>query len=246
MDRCSCCNSNITDDLYVHCSVCKKIFKTSCTKLSRSDITKINTNCGLSWSCKDCVSLGGVLADLKSAVLALQEEIRVLKDSPSKSSTATNSLFETEHIIQEVIERERRRNNIIVFGIEEAQCESAEQQRVLDRSTITSVLTAMNVQVGEFKSMRLGKFDPTKINSKRPIKVSLPSTEEIPKIFKKLHLLKSIARFSNIIISSDKTPFQTKLYKSVKEELDGRSSRGETNLKIKYIKGLPTIIDSSN
>lgn len=47
-----------------------------------------------------------------------------------------------------------------------------------------------------------------------------------------------------IKVFSDQTPHQIAKFKNLKDELALRMSNGESNLKIKYIKGMPKIVET--
>lgn len=246
MGRCNCCGSVIKDDGFINCCICSKSFKLACVNLNTSDLGKINSDCGLTWSCRSCAKFNRDLISLKSLVLSLQEDIKSLKSCPVTQPKSNNSLMESEVIIREVMEREKRKNNIIVFGVEERNCGSSKELVEADTNIIKDIFTSFDVGVDGFKPVRLGKYDPSKSNRKRPIKVSLPSDDLVNKILRKSSLLKASPRFSGIVIARDQTPMQQDLYKSVKAELFERKAKGEINIRIKYVKGVPTIVDSEN
>lgn len=244
MNHCTCCKTIIKDDVCVNCCVCKKIFKSICVKLSRTEASKINANTGISWTCGNCLQLGNDLNGLKSAIISLQEEIKVLK---ATSAPSPRTLMETEEIIQEVRERERRKCNVVVHGVEDARCNSKEEQLISDRATIREVFNVIGFESGDnIKHYRLGKYDATKVDLKRPIKICLSSESDVYKLLKRCRNLKESGRFSRVYISRDQTPFQSKLYKAVKLELHDRLSKGESNIKIKFKNGAPQIVTSLN
>ena len=108
--------------------------------------------------------------------------------------------------------------------------------------------TTLLVADPELKVSRLGKFDSTPNKRSRPIKVVFSSEANVISTLKKLKKLKlkSIQKFAKISIFRDRTPMQIKIYNDVKTELNNRLQNGESNLKIKFIKGIPNIISSLN
>lgn len=242
--NCSCCNTVITkDDPSINCSVCDKIFNATCTEATRSDLKRFGPSTGISWSCKSCRGL-----DLRSLILTLQEEIKNLKSTVlAPVVSTTENLIKSEEIIQEVLERERRRKNIIVYGITESKSTNKSERIAADVTTVSDVFRSIGVRVpDDIKLIRLSKFDPTKAVSKRPIKICFQSSDIAPAILKKAKLLKGSTEYTGVFISADRTPTQQKLFNAVKTELTERKSKGEVNLRIKYMNGVPKIVLSEN
>jgi len=93
--------------------------------------------------------------------------------------------------------------------------------------------------VKPFKLIRLGKFGQ---NYSRPIKVVFGSLAEVFDILKSMKKLSTLQPSTTICISSDRTIQQRNYTNSLLEELESRSSKGEVDLIIKYVKGKSTII----
>lgn len=188
--NCECCKTLLSkDDTTIGCGTCGKVFKNTCIGLNKSEVKKINSDSGLSWSCKDCRSFRTDFLDLRSLIIALQEEVRALKAvSAAPAPTTTETLIRSEEIIQEVAERERRRSNIIVYGITESSSNSTDERVSTDIASLQNIFQFIGANVpADIKPIRLGKFDPTKRTSKRPIKVSFPSPDTVSRILNKSH-----------------------------------------------------------
>ena len=222
--NCACCGNLVRDEPVVNCSVCKKLFLPTCVDLNRTEVRKINTNKGLIWSCKDCMSLGNDLMQLKSVIVGLQDEIKALKSLHEERHKQASPLMMTEEIIQEVMERDRRRNNVMVFGVPEGRFDSKDQQITADGATLADMFGVLEAGAADYRLRRVGKYDPSKTN------------------LRKAKILKTVDRFSRVFISRDRTPFQTKLYRSVRDELDARIADGESDLRIKYKNDVPQIV----
>lgn len=87
----------------------------------------------------------------------------------------------------------------------------------------------------------LGKFD----GKIRPLKISLASASDVFKTLGSSRKLKSDQIFNAVRITSDKTPKQRLYFQNLRKELDKRRSDGESNLTIKYVKGIPSIVNSA-
>ena len=87
----------------------------------------------------------------------------------------------------------------------------------------------------------MGKLDPTK-SSTRPLKVYLDKENTVHDIIRNAKNPKNSNNLKNVKISLDRTPRQVQNYKNLKNKLDERISNGETDIQIKYIRGIPTIV----
>lgn len=247
MPICSCCNKTVEDHRFVKCTVCDKQFNIDCVNVSATDARKFRTNPSYIYHCNTCAGLGNDLVSLRKAIVSLQDEIKLLKNSLCDSPPQTSfSALDMEKVIQEISNREKRKRNIIVFGCKETASDSSREQNQLDQQVVRDVFTTMGVDGGEMKLMRLGKFDPTKEDRCRPIRVTLPSESVVFDALRSLNTLKLSPRFANLFVARDKTPMQLKLHNDVRQELNSRLDNGETNLKIKYSNGIPTIVSSLN
>lgn len=243
MPVCACCGNVDESHKIVNCCICKKSFRIDCVKITVSEARKIHSKTGFTWSCSNCLTLGDDMNGLKSIIVSLQDDIKVLKDALLQSTTAPSaSLLDTERIVQEVADRDRRKNNIVIFGRDEGNCDSNAQQVNLDTTLVNDICTALQVDARDFKVTRLGKFDPTAARRKRPIRVSFPSESSANRIMQKISKLRSLTEFSTLSIYRDKTPMQLQIHKDAKIEMLARLNSGEKNLKIKYNRGIPKII----
>lgn len=72
----------------------------------------------------------------------------------------------------------------------------------------------------------------------RPMKLCFDSQETVKIILRN----KTGIKENSFRIYSDQTPYQQNFMVNLKKELKERQERGETDLTIKYIKGIPKII----
>lgn len=240
---CACCNKAFEPHLMIQCSVCKKFFKNTCVEVSTSEVRTMNANKGYDWSCKDCRSVGNDLKDLKALILSLQDEIKSLKTEHFKMRGAMNANIEFEEIIEEINERNRRKFNLVISGIEEQSQEQSSAERFeKDKNTIKDVLLKVepDLSVGNIKPIRLGRFD---VNNARPrlLKITLSEEHQVLNIIHKAKTIKNYDEYKQVSIFSDRTPRQINYYKDIKNQLNERTNAGE-NCRIKYVNGVPKIV----
>lgn len=168
----------------------------------------------------------------------LEKEISQLKTKDNSDNLMAESpLLKCENLIQELKDRSDREKNIIITGIPEKTDKHFNVRRIHDIEEFTKLATSVIVDCPKpVKSMRLGKYVPGK---NRPLKISF-NKNDTPKL-----LLQNRAKFPDTVkIYSDQTPTQKQYLQSVKEELKRRLDEGEKDLIIKYIKGIPSIIET--
>lgn len=177
----------------------------------------------------------------------LQDEIRDLKVrfaalADNRAATATTSnILAGEDIINEIYERNKRSRNIILYGSLESGTSKQEQTK-LDSVLMQGLLGEIGIQSDEIKPIRLGKFDTTREQLSRPIRITLSSSDDVFKTIRKFKTIKNNPKYSHLSVSFDRTPKQIAIFKSIKAELTTRTAAGETGLRIKFQNGIPTII----
>ncbi|CAH1994242.1 unnamed protein product, partial [Acanthoscelides obtectus] len=107
-----------------------------------------------------------LLGNIKALIIDLRNQIKDLKADNTKNA---DSSFSMEDIISEISERERRRNNVIVFNVTEPDQKARSEQNESDKTVVVNLLreAVPDVRLTNIKVMRLGMFCGTKV---RPIK----------------------------------------------------------------------------
>lgn len=187
---------------------------------------------------KVCKSNQTDIGELKKAIENLQKDFNDLKGNKSNCNTENMNTF--EDIVQEITERDKRKCNLILFGVSEQQGTS-EDRMLADKTLVTDVLNTVNITPYEanLKPIRLGKYTPEKT---RPIKVTLESENQVLIVIKKARELRNMDRYKLISFSLDRTPKQIEYYREVRKSLDERKRNGETDIRIKYVNGIPKIV----
>nr|CAH7738544.1 unnamed protein product [Callosobruchus chinensis] len=213
---CKCCNQACENHQMVTCCVCKNRYKHSCVDITSNEVRVLNTNKGYDWTCE-------------------------LKANNARTISQTDFTF--EDVVSEISEREKRKNNIILFNVPEAdRSKSANEQSASDKNVVVDVLKEIipEVSLDSIKPIRLGVFTSSK---KRPIKVTLDNNDIVRKVLTNARKLQSSNRYKTIILSSDRTKRQIDFYKATKQELIERQNSGETNCRIKFFNGTPRIVN---
>lgn len=170
------------------------------------------------------------LHDLGGRTSVLENRVTQLENRLS-SHTFTNSSSD-ESVISEVIDRQARSRNIIIFNAPESDVNTEN-----DILLIKSVLREITPNIVPAVASRLGK----KSNKPRPLKVTLHEPSDVFILLKNKHKLRTSSIYSSLRISPDRTIMQRNQLRDVIEKLEERKAAGEANLVMKFIKGIPTI-----
>lgn len=187
------------------------------------------------------------MASLKECTIGAEQRIKTIEDEIGalKTSTASQLLpqeLSYDGMINEINERSQREKNLIIYGIDEIHSKSSEERRCHDMDQVNKLMQSVVLDCAKpLKVIRLGKYDANRV---RLIKVSF-ATSETPKTIlrNKLSVYKDQPK---IKIYADETPYQKKSMKNLRDELKRRTEAGEKDLIIKYIKGVPKIIESAS
>lgn len=168
---------------------------------------------------------------------SLESNIQQMKLIPSTSCSP--SLCIQEEIIVELNERSQRCKNIILYGIAEPDSKDTDERRAYDKSAVLDIIKTIldDCPIPE-KIFRLGKYDS---NKNRPLKVCFAIEESAKNILRN----KNKCQKENVKIFSDQTPQQQAYRKLLKDDLERRTKEGETNLTIKYVRGIPKLIQAT-
>lgn len=175
----------------------------------------------------------------KEIITCLQNEIQKLKSEPRTHMTSMQHTLvpnNYDDFMLELQERTTRSKNIIIVGVDEQHSDNTEKRRELDRCEAERITTIIYPGCPKpEKIIRIGRYDEMKA---RPMKLCFDSQETVKIILRN----KTGIKENSFRIYSDQTPYQQNFMVNLKKELKERQERGETDLTIKYIKGIPKII----
>lgn len=247
---CKCCAKRSESHLCVSCCVCQNTFNHACVGLSASDTRIIKAKKSVMWTCTNCEKMGSDMSSLKAVIISLQEEVKELKQMHSNNNfdSGKNSQF-FEEIIQEINERNNRKRNLIIFGVDEQPSDLSKDDRYgAEKDTVIEILKTASPNFSTSNQVhlqRLGRFD-SQNERPRPLRVTLAEEKFVHEFIKQSKKLKNYQSYKNISLAFDKTPRQLDYYRNIKKQLEDRKSKGEDNLRIKYVNGLPKIIQNLN
>lgn len=212
-------------------------FKQQLSNLSER-IEKVETDIKL------CESVSSDICYLKSSFAKIEMEkdkiLSTMNNDPLPTTLQNTPHTVYEDLAAELHERALRSKNIVVVGIPEDTNSDVLKMKEQDKQKLLNILHTISPDCPQpIKIYRLGK----QISGKsRPIKVCFESESTVK------YLLRNKTKIKNekLRIYSDQTLQQKQYMSALREQLAIRTDKGETNLTIKYIKGVPKIITGSS
>lgn len=179
------------------------------------------------------------VTNIANKIAATDTKFSTLEANFSSANVIPTDVDSTkENLLREMQDRHNRLKNIIVSGIPEIVETNISNRRDNDQREVTEVLNTLSNNCPQpVKIFRIGKYNPDK---HRNIKVCF-NEAETPRL-----LLSNRSKLGKPLkIFSDQTPMQQQYFNKVKNEFTQRQLAGETNLIIKYVKGVPKIVIQS-
>ena len=133
---------------------------------------------------------------------------------------------------EELLEKESRKSNIIIYGVPEANNSDRETRLAHEKNKIKEITDEIAVtDINVVDSFRLGRYDPSK-KGPRPLKIKLESHHQQLNVLKAARLLSSskIENMKKIYIKKDLTQKERQDYQKLREALKAREAKGETDL----------------
>lgn len=188
---------------------------------------------------KNLTELACTVTDNEKKIKNLEYDLSNLKNIPLNNVVPSSNSYicANEQVIREIQERNIRAKNIVIMGIPEPTAASAPQRRQMDETEVNKIISEIIDEYPQPKIFRLGKYTS---DSNRKLKVCFNSQDTAFSILRNKNKLKN----EKIKIFADQTPSQQKYFNELREELKRRNQEGESNLTIKYHKGIPKIVSS--
>lgn len=192
-------------------------------------------------------NLGGKLADIEgkiashgqpkwSDIVSQSEEVK------SKLSEVTAGMVEmqqqTKMLVEDKEEQEeinKRKNCVIVHGLEEPVGDAAEDRKKKDEDRIQQMLHELDCDMVSTQScFRLGKPAQSADATPRPMKLILASEDQKIRLLKNAKNLKSMQdkKLDKVFIHQDLTPRQRERRHQLVLEMKQREANGEKGLRI--------------
>jgi vacuolar-type H+-ATPase subunit I/STV1 len=200
------------------------------------------------------------LNDLPDNVVSIREDVKAIHDKfelleprieqleqrvsviESRVETKLANVDSLEETLQEINDRNLRQYNVIIYGIKESNQTKVELKKQHDKQEVNNLITKVcpSLNLTHIKFFRIGS---TKNNKPRPIKVIFPEVDQARLFCQRFSEL-SDGVDNQLSVSRDRTRRERNHLQKLREELEERKNGGESDLTIKYINGVPSIIKS--
>lgn len=170
-------------------------------------------------------------------IIGIETRVAALEDLGIDTSHSS------EGIIAEINDRSKRAFNAILHNVPESSSSSAKARVECDTSHVVNILETFmpNESAFNYKCTRIGKANKEK---PRPLKVIFENTQ-LPRLlsakFRQDDLSKRHPELSAVSISFDRTEKERKHLQCLRAELQARTSKGEKDITIRYVNGIPVI-----
>ena len=173
------------------------------------------------------------VAGLVDRVCNIEARVSALENN---HAAAPPPAIDIQSIAVEIQDRLLRSQNILLYGVAEVNAPS--QQTEIE--IVTSILSRVpGIDISNITIRRLGK--PRTDGSARPLLIKLISAAEVRRVLRNRHVLPR-----GVMDSSDKTTAERDFLKSIIDQVNSHNASNPViKKKIKYINGVPTIVDDT-
>lgn len=229
--------------------------RADCDDKNKKDInTLISQVSGFATLLSELSSKMDTLLDLPKKIDALDTKLSSFEERIACTEKRLEALetakvsqeLKPDDIISEINDRSRRACNIMVYNLFESANRDSKVRKSHDEKLTSTMFEAIcpGLISYKFSTARLGKATP---NKTRPLKVMLKSQSdalELLRNFSSDHLKTVDDKFLDVRVSRDRTPQESKHLNDLRDQLKSRQSKGENNITIRYINGIPSIVKS--
>ena len=246
---CVVCNTNEEAKNWIECDRCFARFHGNCTKLTDNDFEwiEMSPHNEFIWFCQNCKGKEGKTEENISAILQskleefakryvapLQQKVDMLEkqnskfinryDGEARVSTDQQIKDHVEEVIKEQQEKEEKKNNIVLFGLQEGTETDEKQNKEKDLKKTKEIFSYVDPEVSLEKLnitnvRRIGKKSTDSEAKPRPIKIEMDCQDSKMNLLRSAKRLKDSAEFKSIGLSNDKTRKEQLEYKILKDKL---------------------------
>ena len=163
--------------------------------------------------------------------ITLKNRFNILLDEKLEERDKSNN---------ETRDEEKRKNNLVVYGVKEAEEEDREGKIKHDKDEIIRISNRLGLQdFTEYNIMRIFRMGTYDAANTRPILVELDSAVTKYKIMRNTYKLKDIEEFQGWSLQHDMTKQQRENVRNLVEEAKQKEANDETGEYIYRVRGPP-------
>lgn len=181
-------------------------------------------------------------AKIDAAVTRLEGEVKAIgtdvtnlqaRVSALEANANQPSVTKLAEVCNEIKERARRANNVLLFNFSEL----ADQD---DFQAVNNLLVDLGLDFEAKHVFRLGVRKPSQARA-RPVKVVFDSPQKVARIFRNKKSLSD----KGFVVKNDETQCERDYLNNIRASLQKRIQDGEQNLTIRYVNQVPTIVSKN-
>jgi membrane-associated HD superfamily phosphohydrolase len=243
---CVACGKNVSSNA-VQCTMCTLWCHRACTNLSNEAFKGLEAQVrevGVAyWACRACLSFANKVNRQLQATSKRQDEVEARVEENAKKTennsqeivklreelnrvrmTLENERGERNDMLcEELRDRELRRNNIVIHGLQEPN-ESFNRARIeQDKIECGNLLAAMGIKMRQ-EDLRFWRRVGERGQESRPIIIGLRTEEEKRIILERARLLRG-TRYDNVAIVPDMTKMQRRAEDKLTREAEDRNEQ---------------------
>lgn len=191
----------------------------------------------------ELISLTSQIQQAEQRISSLSKQVEEVRkpDSIQARSTSNTMPSQVEPMVAEMVERENRKRNLLIFGLIESESKKPEERKRDDLEAVKSAILTIH-EAFILENVKIFRLGPYQAGRLRPVKVVFPTKAEAGKVLKKKN---EVPKNSGWYIKYDQTSMERAYLKQLISELEQRKIEGE-NIEIRYINNIPKIIKSKD
>lgn len=169
---------------------------------------------------REISGLRSELADVRQRVETQESSDKKL-EGERKVEERNDKLDESQKVLSEVLERERRKNNLVWFGVPESDAKEVEERVAADSTFIEDLCgRALAAKVDIISCKRLRSKGGKDVA--RPLLVTVKESAQVSGILKEARKLRNNDKYKGVFVKKDSTPLERVEMKKLLEERDGK------------------------
>ena len=235
----------------IQCDRCMTWWHQACTTLTKAEQKTLQSSAAhnnLKWFCEVCDGeygkidpvLGTLLARHATQMEALTNLVTQLTEQIKQNSKTIELLrnekktdeqmkVHVEEVLNDQLERDQKKNNIIMYNLPEGTDQDEEKNKTDDLDKAKEVLKFVNseVKTENYDKSKIMRIGPKRSNKVRPVKIIMENQDCKNNILRNARNLKESEKFSKIGLSFDKTRKQQEEYRKLKEKLEEHKKKDD-------------------
>lgn len=239
---CLGCGKQVKQEHSVKCGTCQLWCHKACTGLSDETykfLIQMSKDDGIDWTCRPCKHFArGLMANIKKiqdrldlveerqnndheAILDMQKKVVDIEQKMTDNNYSGN---DNKVVMNEMRERELRKKNIIIHGVDEPPSQiSPPKKREYDLKKVNEILHELGLS-SDAHPIRFAKRLGMRKDTARPILIGFEISQSAEIVLSRSSLLRESSGMSNIRLVKDLTPTQRQEEKDLIEQANSRNA----------------------